>query len=64
MRNPRHKIIKSKVTPGVIIFDFVLDRVVVEINTNNSQIDELIAEKAMETMGYKKWKTVMNWLRK
>lgn len=52
MRNQRHKIIKSKVTPGVIIFDFVLDRVVVEINTNNSQIDELIAEKAMEIMGY------------
>lgn len=48
----RHKIIDSKFTPGVEIYDFVLDKVVVEINTNNKQIDKMIAEKAMEIMGY------------
>lgn len=52
MRNPRHKIIDSKLSPGVEIYDFVLDKVVVEINTNNKQIDKMIAEKAMEIMGY------------
>lgn len=52
MRSPRHKIIDSKFTPGVEIYDSLLDKVVVEINTNNKQIDRKIAEKAMEIMGY------------
>lgn len=49
----RHKIIDSKLSPGIQIFDNVRDMVVVEINTGNKQIDKMIAEKAMETMGYK-----------
>lgn len=49
----RHKIIESDLSPGVQIFDYIRDKVVIEINTGNKQIDRLIAEKAMETMGYK-----------
>ena len=53
MKNPRHMIIDSGLSPGIQIYDRVLDRVVIEINTNNRQIDELIAKKAMEIMGYR-----------
>lgn len=49
----RHKIIDSELTPGIQIFDSLLDKVVIEINTGNKQIDKMIAESAMKTMGYK-----------
>lgn len=46
MRNPRHKIIKSKVTPGGIIFD--LDLLQYQFKTN--ELEEFIKEnlKVME----------------
>jgi len=53
MKNPRHMIIDFGLSPGIQIYDRVLDRVVIEINTNNRQIDEIIAKKAMEIMGYR-----------
>ena len=40
----RWKIMKSKISPGVMIYDKLLDKIAADIDTGNLQIDEYIAK--------------------
>jgi len=46
MESERWKTINSKLSPGVVIYDKLLDKVSIEIATGNKQIDEYIAKAA------------------
>lgn len=46
----RFKFIDSKLVPGIQIYDKVLDKVVIEINTTNQEINRIIGKKAMEVL--------------
>ena len=40
----RFKIMDSKLSPGIMIYDKLLDKVSVDIATGNKQIDEIMAK--------------------
>ena len=44
----RWKIIDSKLTPGIMIYDKLLDKVAVDIASGNKQIDEVMARVCYE----------------
>ena len=44
----RFKMLESNVSPGLMIYDKLADKVVVDICTNNRQIDEIIAKCSFE----------------
>ncbi len=46
MESERWKTINSKLSPGIVIYDKLLDKVSIEIATGNKQIDEYIAKAA------------------
>lgn len=46
MESERWKTINSKLNPGIVIYDKLLDKVSIEIATGNKQIDEYIAKAA------------------
>lgn len=42
--NERYKILESNVSPGVVIYDNIMDKVIIDICTGNNQMDRIIAE--------------------
>lgn len=46
MESERWKTIDSKLNPGIVIYDKLLDKVAIEISTGNKQINEYIAKAA------------------
>lgn len=46
----RFKIMNSKLSPGVMIYDKLLDKVSVDIATGNKQIDEIMAKTCFMIM--------------
>ena len=46
----RFKIMNSKLSPGVMIYDKLLDKISVDIATGNKQIDEIMVKACFELM--------------
>ena len=46
MESERWKTIDSKLSPGIVIYDKLLDKVSIEIATGNKQMNEYIAKAA------------------
>lgn len=46
----RFKIMNSKLSPGVMIYDKLLDKVSVDIATGNKQIDEIMVKTCFMIM--------------
>lgn len=44
----RWKIVNSKISPGVMVYDKLLDKVAVDIASGNKQIDEIMARVCFE----------------
>lgn len=44
----RFKIMNSKLSPGIMIYDKLLDKVSVDSATGNKQIDEIIAKTTFQ----------------
>ena len=55
MESKRWKTINSKLSPGVVIYDKLLDKVAIEIATGNKQIDEYIAKASFLCIHDKKF---------
>ena len=51
----RFKIMNSKISPGQMVYDKLLDKVAVDIATGNKQIDEYIAKASFLCIHDKKF---------
>ena len=51
----RWKIIDSKLSPGIVIYDKLLDKVAIEISTGNKQINEFMAKACFLCMHDKRF---------
>lgn len=50
MKNPRFKQIDSRLNSGIQFYDKVLDKVVIEINTTNNDINRMIAKATRDIL--------------